>query len=139
MVNRVLLGRRNDGSYGLDISQAGVEVSTAPDTGLTFSTKSYFGSAASVHQQGYVTRGSSANWPTLPYVPLVIVYINDNGYVVNSASTTQGTAAPGGGIDNSIYREPFVVINQSSIVAVALAGSPYTSCRYICLRMPGGQ
>ena len=139
MVNRVLMGRRSDGSYGLDISQAGVDVFSAPDTALTFSTKPYFGSAASVHQQGTVQRGQTVYWPQLPYVPIVILYINDNGVVLNGKDTSQAVTASGGGSDVSVYREPFGVINQGALVMVGLAGSPYTYCRYICLRIPGGQ
>ena len=142
MTNRVLIGRRNDGSYGMDLSQAGVDVTTAPDTALTFSTKPYFGSAASIHASGTVARGGTAYWPQLPYVPLVIVYINDGGLVLNNKrSGPYGAAASGGGTDNTIYYEPFAVINQSAIVMVSLQNrdTPYQYCRYIALRIPGGQ
>lgn len=83
MTARTLFGRRNDGSYGLDVSVPGHNVLTAPDSRLAFSTR--WSHAASIHQTGTIKAseaGTVVHFPPLPYVPMVMALVVHNGEVM---------------------------------------------------------
>lgn len=74
MVDRTLVGRRDNGSYGLDISLPGVDVKTARLDQMIFSTDWQGGGV--IHQTGVVTDvfgggGKTVNFPALSYIPMV--------------------------------------------------------------------
>ena len=140
MVDRLLMGTRNDGSVGLDLSVPGVDVHTATPTQMIFSSKWPYSSV--VHQTGTMTRGSTITFPTLAYIPLAAVLIGDGG-VINLIDSTQ----------INWYGSPFNInqdwsvqyINQpiwhvttSSLTVVSTYGSAtFTSARYVIFRIPG--
>lgn len=72
MANRTVLGRRGTTSdYGLFISAAGKDVLTITNL-EDFLFNSTWASAATIHAQGTLTRGATATFAALPYVPLVL-------------------------------------------------------------------
>ena len=73
MTDRVLLGRRNNGTYGLDISPVGSSVTSAAVKDMLFSTD--WASASLVHATGTLARGQTAFFPTLPYAPIAFASI----------------------------------------------------------------
>lgn len=77
MTDRLLMGRRSDGSYGLDISLPGYDVKTALNHQMAFSTN--WSGGAVIHQTGILTehKGKTVYFPSLPYVPLVYLVLRD--------------------------------------------------------------
>jgi len=74
MANRVALGQLRDGTYGLEISQAGFDVLNAgiSHENLVFSTK--WAHAAGIHAAGMVAStvsGVTVSFAALDYVPVV--------------------------------------------------------------------
>lgn len=74
MVDRTVAGRRNDGSYGLDISLPGIDVHTARPDQMIFSDRWPAGGV--IHQTGVVSDvfsggGKTVSFPALPYIPMV--------------------------------------------------------------------
>lgn len=74
MVDRTLLGRRNNGSYGIDISLPGIDVHTARLDQMVFSDR--WSSGSVIHQTGIVSDvfgggGKVVTFPSLPYIPMV--------------------------------------------------------------------
>lgn len=83
MAARTLYGRRQDGSYGLDISFPGYDVLTATDDQLAFSSR--WGGAGSILQIGNVGRDITVSFPTLSYIPIVVAFpLLPNGAIRNS-------------------------------------------------------
>lgn len=80
MANRVLAGRRNNGAYGLYVSAPGQDVTsvTLPEH---FLFNSDLAAGAVIHASGTLTRGSSASFAALPYVPIVMSWaiVKSNG------------------------------------------------------------
>lgn len=77
MVDRTLLGRRTDGSYGLDISLPGFDVKTALPHQMAFSSN--WSGGAVIHQTGILTehKGKTVFFPQLPYIPFVYLVLRD--------------------------------------------------------------
>lgn len=73
MVDRVLMGRRNNGTYGLDISAPSASVTTTAVKDMLFSTD--WASASLVHATGTLARGGTAYFPALPYVPVAFAAV----------------------------------------------------------------
>lgn len=70
MANRVCIGQKGS-TYGIYVSRAGVDVltATAPEDFL-FNSDLINGST--IHASGTLTRGATATFPALPYVPMVL-------------------------------------------------------------------
>lgn len=104
MTDRTLLGRRDNGTYGLDISLPGVDVKTAAAHYMAFSTDWVGGLVT--HQTGVVLDafGKTVTFTDLGYIPLVWIQAIDNATgkvilnnVVNLSSQVYHTA-PGVGV-----------------------------------------
>jgi hypothetical protein len=128
MVNRVLIGPRADGSSGLDVSLPGFEVVGAAPANLSLSSK--WGGAASIHQSGVVTTNTTISFPTLPYIPLVMVLIVNpsansitywqywgpigGDYAVDpmfDVTTSSLTIRSSPVVNGSIYRVRYIIFN----------------------------
>ena len=84
MVNRLLLGKYNDGvTYGMKLSIPGHDVMTAVGDKLIFDTQ-WLGSGA-VHQTGVTTMGNSVAFPSMGYIPMAYaVTYGGSGQVFDS-------------------------------------------------------
>lgn len=83
MVARTLYGRRNDGTFGLDISLPGYDVLTATDQQLAFSSR--WGGAGSILQMGNVGRDTTVYFTPLSYIPMVVAFpLLPNGAIRNN-------------------------------------------------------
>lgn len=81
MANRTLLGRQpSSGKYGLYVSKPGQDVLTASQP-EQYLFNSDLAAGAVIHAQGILTRGSTAAFAALPYVPLVMSWgiLKSNG------------------------------------------------------------
>ena len=137
------MGRRNNGTYGMDISEPGFDVFTTTTEHMSFSTAWDFG--AIVHQTGFVSRGQVVNFPALSFIPATLVSAIDgsNNLVVYYLF---GSLSPfGGGSGNTWYQEPLVKVYTNALdftrwapsSGLAVNGFDFWA-RYIVFRLPGG-
>ena len=148
MVNRVTT-KLNDGTYGLFISKPGVDVLTAAPRDMIFDTR--FAHSGSVIVQGSATRGSTVNFPTQAFVPMVVVSLLDGsgnsiGWKYYSSAVEpiiEGGTDTGYDYVKKKLIEPIYRVTTSQLIF----DSSYTSrfdpsggytCYYAVLRIPGG-
>ncbi|MGQ2972073.1 MAG: hypothetical protein ACT6QM_06060 [Brevundimonas mediterranea] len=146
MVDRTILGRRNDGSYGMDISFPGFNVHTASNTQLAFSTR--WAHAASIHQTGTIARGGTVNFPTLPYVPTAMAMVIEGSTYRPGQFLLKMTPTQLGMLPDGIAQEPLFEVTASSFRLMPThpkyfadtygANVPSQSYRYVIFRIPGG-
>ena len=142
MVNRVVFGRRNDGTYGFDVSIQDVDVLTAGDVDLIFSSK--WSHSALLHQTGFLVKGATATFPTLSYIPIVFAYIVESNKVVAPKVSSQyyGGPPPYKEIPwtRRICVEPIFTVTTSSVTMKTppsfVSTATYTA-RYAVFRVPG--
>ena len=90
MVDRVCLGKRNPGEFGLFISKPGVNVMTAPDHNLIFSSSIR---AFQIIQSGYVSipayGSGTLTYPNSGFRPLIIAFptLYDGNFISTIASS----------------------------------------------------
>lgn len=137
MTDRVLLGKRTDNTYGLDISLPGYDVKTATEEQLAFSSK--WGSAGVVHQSGTSTQGATVTFPDLGYKPFVYCQIysgsNTLGYVY---SESDQSTPPEPFQDLWEYVMPLCTVTNSSITFYDDSYVPAYNVRYYIIRANGG-
>lgn len=121
MTNRVLMGNRASGGYGLYVSKAASNVLTCDDKDLLFSTKDKASGTAQVYAGGTISSLSSAqNFLTtgskdnLGYIPLVITN-EDYNAVWNWGAKSTG---------NNTIR-----LVQSNVSMFAYTSSTLTPCQ----------
>ncbi len=144
MVGRLLLGKFNDGStYGARLSVPGVEVLTAAQASLIFSTE-WAGSLA-VHAAGITTIGSTVAFPSMGFIPLVMaLHVNTSvGACFGVPFWTQNNPDTRRVANNYETRTAsgcmFTVTTSSVTFAAAKSGftSHYSSVKYLIFRIPG--
>jgi hypothetical protein len=142
MTNRVVFGQRYDGTYGLIVSEPGVDVlSVLAEKDKLFDSD--WSNGGVVHATGIIARGSTASFPTLPYTPVALMLLADA--TGNSSSAYQRTTqfdATGHGwnIRTKYIKEPYYEVTPSSVTLLdktAWLTSASISARYIILRVPG--
>lgn len=139
MTDRVLLGRREDGTYGLDISLPGYDVKTAPLEQMAFSTN--WSGGAIIHQTGLVTEvwGKTVTFPTLPFVPLVYLVLRTEESSVTWSSVQ---FMHHNYVDTRFMFHPFCRVTDSSLFFDDQQNSRLPSIdnydvRYVVFRTPG--
>jgi len=141
MANRVVLGKRNNGDYGLFISPPGVDATTASDGDLAFSTT--WTQAASIHAEGLISLDSNPGWvsfPALPYTPHVIAgwYDSNSGYYYYSQNEVFGTGGSWGGQTFNFIGPKVEATNSQIRVNQWTNKGTGWYIKYYILRMPGG-
>lgn len=144
MTNRVVLGQRANGNYGLFVSPAGVDANTAADIDLSFSSMMAHG--YTVHAKGMVgplTAGvdSTASFPALNYVPMGVIayYDSSNQYYLYTQRELTVAGSPTTGTYTVANRTgPNAKITSSSITITGSTGQDGKYGHYVILRAPGG-
>lgn len=139
MTDRTLIGRRNDGSYGLDISLPGFDVKTTDPKNMAFSSQ--WGRAAIIHQTGLVTeyQNKTVTFPTLPYIPSVYLVMR---FTIGSETWSSVQFLHLNSARTRFMFHPFCRVTPSSLIfdASQNGGLPslenYT-VRYCVFRIPG--
>jgi hypothetical protein len=143
MVDRVVLGQRSNGNYGLFVSPPGVNAYTAADDALGFSTQ--WGHAAAIHAEGLIAL-NGVNWsswvtfPTLPYVPHVLAgwYESATGYYYYAQAETFSAGGTWGGVTTNFFG-PYVEVQAGQLrVSQAQDKGAGWYIKYFVLRQPGG-
>ena len=157
-VDRIILGRNPDGSYGLRVSQPGKDVNTAEGSDLIFnSNQNIFkivkvgnGEAPAIHtyETGTNTyQGIDTNlYPHgLDYAPAIIAYVEDGGgEFVALPYTTTYALGPGGGIGVSTFTASADATNVSLVHNVVEYGDsgegdiPAVNIKYYLLQESAG-
>lgn len=139
MVDRLIIGKRNDNTYGLDLSMPGVDVHSATNSQMIFSSR--WTASNVVHQTGTMTRGSTVTFPTLAYIPLATVLIADSGVInVVQSETVNWFGSPYNvNQDWSVQyiNQPIFTVTTSSIKIENIGPASFTSARYVIFRVPG--
>lgn len=142
MVQRVAFGNIGGGQFGLKVSEPTVDVLTATDAQLIFSTT--WSASSSVHQQGNVTvpanytGGLSVSFPTLPYIPTVVVSCQNPTGVGSTYLIPQFQSAGSGAGGFIMIGIPALLVTASNF-SVAVPNPAYTpsyTFRYLVLELP---
>lgn len=85
-MNREIIGKLPDGSYGILISVDGVDVMTATPDKIAFDSRWLY--STTVHASGTLTgktgdASSIVTFPPLPYIPLVLVNVDSPTWTSN--------------------------------------------------------
>jgi hypothetical protein len=137
MVNRVALGKLGDGvTYGLEISKPGVNVLTASQQDMVFSTT--WSHAGSVILSGNIAGGGGSTTTvnfgvTLDYVPLALVYFT-TGIVGRRARKYVLGSPP---FQVTMAEELPVYNIFTDKIEIQPAGVSTDNIRYLILRCPG--
>lgn len=140
MVDRVVIGQRNDGTFGIDLSIPGVSVHSASMKEMIFSSR--WPHSSVVHQTGYVSRGSTIVFPALSYIPLALVVVADNGVVSAVRAETYHWFQPPyykdvGWVEKYVTQPIFHVTASSLKILSTYGDATFSLARYIIFRIPG--
>lgn len=142
MVNRLLLGRYNNGTtYGMKLSIPGHDVLTAEGDKLIFDTQ-WLG-AGTIHQTGVTTIGNVVNFPPLSYIPMVYsITYGGTGQTFDAYWTERYPESRRWATEYTTRYTAGLVyqVNAGSIYYPPLPSgftTPATNVRYFVFRIPG--
>lgn len=136
MVARVVFGNLGSGQFGLKVSKPGVDVLSALDRDLVFS--SLWPNYGVVHASGtlFSAANVSASFPDLGYTPLTaIIPLNASGALIPYQIAIVPQSSPDNSPDTLVY--PIVVVNRTSIRLIVDSTNMIShGIRYCVLAVP---
>lgn len=135
MVSRVVIGKREDGTYGLDISIPGKDVLTATGSDLAFSSK--WSGTFLVHQSGVAQNGVDVTFPALPFVPIVLGSVDANNSTGDDYTSFLGRTFTQSDGNRLTGHYPAIRVWNNKFF-IESRGFVNTTYRYLILRVKGG-